>query len=262
MGDRSGHDPKVVSVFEVVGAYFCDTMFNHIYLGAAGAGADRAADEYVRRVRAYVVGVKGDAQCYQNVVEGVHAYFAGVTSYAALSYAEFVDRVVGVCVPAEYFRQLTTAHKDELLSSVVCDLVAALGAYVTRPDVLARVVGGHARAPEATVRAMQDAAVGALTAKRGALFNRFLGAVGEVRDQVPASAVADLKAALRRLVRDKADLAAEVGRLTDALAAARGREAKFHKLLALVRDGRDRGAAAAGAALAAAEAATGIAARH
>ncbi|NBQ43903.1 MAG: hypothetical protein EBU23_15925, partial [Mycobacteriaceae bacterium] len=202
-----GQDPKVISVFEIVASFFVDCFFNHVWHSAktSVAGGSSLTDEYVRRIQAFVSGTKNDSRCYSEVVQGVHHYFTNTTRFTTLSFAEFVDKVVGVCAPAEYFRQFTSADKDELLGSVICDLVANLAATVTRPEMLRRVIDDHARAPEVTVRMLQDAAVGALVAKRGALHNKFLHKMGQARDSVPLDVVEDMKKALRRLVREKAE---------------------------------------------------------
>ena len=115
-----GQDPKVISVFEVVSSYFVDCFFNHVWHSARThvVGGASLTDEYVRRIQAFVTGAKSDPRCYSEVIQGVHTYFTGTTRFTTLSFADFVDRVVGVCVPPEYFGQFTAQDKDELLSSV------------------------------------------------------------------------------------------------------------------------------------------------
>ena len=257
-GQFTNHDPKVISVFEIVSAYFCDTVFNHVYHSAKTnlVGGSSLTDEYVRRVQAYVVGVKSDGRCYSDVVQGVHTYFTGTTRFTTLSFAEFVDRIVGVCVPEEYFRQFSPQDKDELLSSVICDLVSNLAAFVTKPDMLRRVIDGHAVSPEVTIRMLQDAAVHSLVTKRATLHNKFLHKMGQARDTVPMDVVEDMKKALRRLVQEKAEAVArageaeaELGEVKKQLRDARQREAKMLKLVDLLRRGRAEGPAAVGAGL-------------
>lgn len=257
-GQFTNHDPKVISVFEIVSAYFCDTVFNHVYHSAKTnlVGGSSLTDEYVRRVQAYVVGVKSDGRCYSDVVQGVHTYFTGTTRFTTLSFAEFVDRIVGVCVPEEYFRQFSPQDKDELLSSVICDLVSNLAAFVTKPDTLRRVIDGHAVNPEVTIRMLQDAAVHSLVTKRATLHNKFLHKMGQARDTVPMDVVDDMKKALRRLVQEKAEAAARADDAETALGDAKRqlrdlkqREAKLVKLVDLLRRGHAEGAAAVGAGL-------------
>ena len=250
----AGQDPKVISVFEIVASYFVDCYFNHIWHSARVnlAGGTSLTDEYVRRIQAFITGAKNDPRCYSEVIKGVHSYFTGTTRFTALSFADFVDRIVGVCVPAEYFRQFSAQDKDELLSSVICDLVSNLAAGATKPDMLRRIIDNHAVAPEVTVRMLQDIAVGALVAKRASLHNKFLHKMGQARDSVPLDVVEDMKKALRRLVREKAEAVerAEAAEeraegLRDDLRRAKQREAKLRELIALIRAGATGGAAAA-----------------
>ncbi|MCE7958855.1 MAG: hypothetical protein DYH06_13120, partial [Acidobacteria bacterium ACB2] len=248
----------MISVFEIVGSYFVDTLYNHVYSSARAnlSGGSSITDEYTRRVHAYVLGVKNDEQCYGDVVQGVHRFFTGTTRYTALNFADFVDRIVGVCVPDDYFRQFTPQDKDELLSSILCDLVSNLSAFATKPDMLRRIIDEHDRAPEVTIRMLQDAAVNALIAKRSALHNKFLRKAGQARDQVSMDVVDDMKKALRRLVKEKAEAVSRADDAEEAvedlkrqLREAKTREAKMLKLVALLRQGRDVGPAAAGAGL-------------
>ena len=257
-GQFSSHDPRVISVFEIVGAYFTDTVFNHVHHSAKTnlTGGSSLTDEYVRRIQAYVIGVKNDGRCYSDVVQGVHTYFTSTTRFTTLSFAEFVDRIVGVCVPEEYFRQFSPQDKDELLSSVLCDLVSNLAAFATRADMLRRIIDGHATTPEVTIRMLQDAAVNSLITKRATLHNKFLRKMGQARDTVSMDVIDDMKKALRRLVKEKAEAVTRAEEAEDALGDlkkqlrdAKQREAKMLKLVELLRRGREEGPAAVGLGL-------------
>ena len=250
-----GQDPKVLSVFEVIASYFVDCYFNHVWHGArTHVSAGRSlTDEYTSRIQAFVTGTKNDPRCYSEVIQGVHSFFIGTTRFTTLSFAEFVDRIVGVCVPPEYFRQFSAQDKDELLSSVICDLVANLAAGTTKPDMLRRIIDEHSKTPEVTIRMMQDIAVGALITKRSALHNKFLHKMGQARDAVPLDVVEDMKKALRRLVREKTDAEAravqaenELEVAKESLKGSKQREMKLRKLVELLRSGQAAGASSAG----------------
>jgi len=254
----ANHDPKVISVFEIVGSYYTDVVFNHVYASARAnlAGGASITDGYVHGIQAFVLGTKNDERCYADVVQGIHKYFGMTTRYTALSFADFVDRIVGACVPEEYFRQFAPQDKDELLSSILCDLVSNLAAFATKPEILRRIIDEHDRSPMTTIRMLQDAAVNALIAKRASLHNKFLRKAGQARDQVPMDMLDDMKRALRRLAKEKAEAVARAEDAEEALAdlkstlrESKTREAKLHKLVGLLRQGRDLGPAAAGAGL-------------
>jgi hypothetical protein len=257
-GKFSHHDQKVVSVFEVLSAYLTDCYFNHVYRTASDKLAKDASltDNYVRCIQSFAMGIKNDESCYGKLVQSLWRYFTSMTRFTAISFSEFVDRVTENCAPPEYFRQFSTSDKDEILSSMLCDLTINLATYVTRPDMLRRIIDEHRVAPTVTVRMIQDAGVDYLLTKRSALRNEFLKKMGQARDQVPMDAVEDMKKILRRIVKEKAEVAAraniadaECARLRGLLQEMKTRCAKFEKLVQLMQSGKDIGPAAAGAAL-------------
>jgi hypothetical protein len=255
---NANQDPFICSIFEILSAHITETIYHHIYHSAdAQRGRTSLTDEYVRHVQAYVIGIKNDERCYGDVVQGIHKYFTINTRYTTLSFADFVDMVVKVCVPEDYFRQFTTQDKDELLSSIVCDLISSLATYATTPDMLHRTIDGRITGSPVTIRMLQDAGVNALFSKRASIFNSFLKKMGQAREHVSLAAVDDMKRALRRLVKEKAEAVAraedaegEVDELRDRLKKIKAREAKLVKLVELLKAGRDVGPEDAGAALA------------
>ena len=251
MSSNTSHDPKVISVFEIIGAYFTDTVFNHVYHSAKTNITNKSSltDEYVKRINAYVIGVKNDSRCYIDVIQGVHKYFISTTRYTTLSFAEFVDRIVGVCVPEEYFRQFSPSDKDEILSSVVCDLVSNIAVFTTRPDMLRRIIDDHTKSPEVTIRMIQDAAVNSLITKRSILHNKFLKKMGQSRETVSMDIVEDMKKALRRLVSEKNEVTAELNEFKQKLIASKTKEAKLLKLIDLLKRAALEGPAAVGTSL-------------
>jgi len=267
MSNYSNQDPHLISIFEVLGAYVVDTVFNHVYHSATvrRSGEASLTDEYVRHIQAYVTGVKTDAHCYGDVIQGIHKYFINTTRHTTLGFADFVDRVVSVCVPAEYYRQFAVQDKDELLSSIVCDLVSNLAAYATEPKMLLRIIDEHTAASAGvTIRMLQDHALKTLLSKRAEITNKFLKRMGQAREHVSLATVDDMKKVLRRLVKEKAEALA---RAEDAEAAleeadatiedleaqlekAKARERKALQLVNLLKSGKELGPEAAGTALA------------
>jgi hypothetical protein len=256
--NHSSQDPRVISVFEILASYATETVYHHIYHSAETrrASGSSITDEYVRHIQAYVVGVKNDEQCYGDVIQGIHKFFTATTRFTTLSFAEFVDRVVGVCVPPEYFSQFSSQDKDEILSSAVCDMISSLTAYATSPAMLPRIIDSRHSGAAVTIRMLQDAAVNALVSKRAALHNSFLKKMGQARDHVSMDVVDDMKKALRRLVKEKADAVARAEDAEEALEELRSklresktREVKLRKLVDIMKVARDNGPSAAGASL-------------
>lgn len=245
----ASYDPRLISILEILGSHFVDVYFNHVYNSAQThleAGAS-LADEYVRRVQAYIIGVKSDKQCYHVVVQNLHGYFQATTRYTTLSFVDFVELIVQQFIPKEYYDLLKAPEKDESLGSIVADLVSALGAYVATPDMLRRIIDGHDHQPLVTIRMIQNRAVTILLAKRGEIQNSFLRRIGQAKDTVSMDVVDDLKQAIRKLAKQKASLKAQLGaaeervmELEDEVAALKKKDGKCRKLIGLMKAEREQ----------------------
>lgn len=247
---HANHDPRLISILEVLGSYFVDVYYNHVYNSAQTrlkAGAS-LTDEYVRHVQSYIIGVKNDESCYREVVQNLHKYFRQTTRYTTLSFADFVERIVRQFIPAEYYDLLKAPEKDESLGSILADLASALGAHVTSPDMLRRIIDGHDDQPRVTIRMVQDQAVIILLAKRGEIHNSFLRRIGQAKETVSMDVVDDMKRAIRKLVKEKAELQARLSEaedqamgLEDTVGALQKKERKYKKLVQMLKNERELG---------------------
>jgi hypothetical protein len=251
----SPKDARVNSIFEILGAYFCDTFFNHIYRSAHLNTKNNSSltDEYMRRVHAYVIGVKTDKECYSEVVQGIHSYFIGTTRFTTMSFNDFVDNVIKVCVPADYFTQFTQQDKDELLSSIICDLVSNIAIYTTQPDILRKIIDEHKTKAEVTVRMIQDSIISFLTTKRTTIHNKFLQKIGQSREFVSIDTIKDMEKVIKRLVKEKSDLTSNFIALEKSIIDAKQqirdgkiREQKLMRIIELLKIEISKGPAEAG----------------
>jgi len=248
------HDKKLRAVFSLVGSHFVDIYFNHVYTSAQShaQGGGSLPNEYARQLGTSTVGVKRDKRVYRAVVKNLHRYFQSFTQYEAVSFGDFVDAIITQLVPKEYYELLTADQKDEFLSSTICDLVAGLGAYMTTPDLLLRVIDHHDAEAQVTIGMAQKEATAILMRTRGETHNKFLRRAGQAKDTTPVGTVTKLIEQVRKLAHDKAHLIAKVRSLETTVAdleaeaaAQRAREQKYRKLLRLLQTERAQGLDAA-----------------
>jgi hypothetical protein len=240
------HDAKIISIFEILGAYFTDVIFNHIYGSAktkSGINATSITEEFTNHINAYIFGIKNDNKCYSSVIQQVHRYFMAHTRFTIMSFAEFVDKVISVITPETYFSQLTISEKDELLGNLICDLVAGLAVFVTKPDMLRRIIDNHKESPIVTIRMIQDAAVSNLITKRDSIKNKFLEITAESQGTVSIETLDKMKSLISNLVREKAEITAKnqklenlVEMLKQKIEEGKTREGKLTKMITLMRD--------------------------
>lgn len=244
----ASYDKRLISILEIISAHFVNIYYNHVHRSSALKATGSHTDEYVRQVQAFIVGVKTDEQSYHQVVQLLHEYFRQTTRYATLSFGDFVEQITQQFIPKEFFDALKMPEKDETLNSIIADLVSSLGAEVTKPESLQRIIDEHNDRPHVTIRMLQDKGVTILLAKRGEIHNMFLRRIGQAKDTVSMDIVEDLKAAIRKLVKQKASVLSSLGEaeervmeLEDEVAAFKAREAKFKKLIKMLQDERSKG---------------------
>jgi hypothetical protein len=239
------YDPKLVSILDVVGSYFVSIYYNDVYVTAKAKIAPRGSltDSYVGSVKAIMLAIKTDKNAYHTFVKNLHQYFRKVTSFATLAFGSFVDKIVRQFIPPEYYDLLKNEEKDETLGSIITDLAANLGSYATEPKMLRRIIDNHDVSPGVTIRMLQDKSIEILLAKRGDIHNGFLRKIGQARDTVSVDLVNDLKQAIRKLVKEKSELKADVGhlsaenqRLLKQTRSIKAREAKFLKLIKMLKE--------------------------
>lgn len=249
----AGYDRKMITTFEVVVAYFVDIVYNHIYRHAGTTQSKKSdesslTDEYRKQVHAYVVGVKTDERCFKDTTTGLHGFFSAY--YPMPSYASFVDWIVKYFVPEDYFAMMKIPERDEMMSSIICELVAGIAVFATKPEMLQRIIDARDSQREVTTRMMQDHGITVLISKRDVIYNQFLKRVGQARETVPMDMIDDMKKALRRLAREKADERAkalmalnELKKLRETIRQFRIRETKFKQLIERMRSGPRHGSA-------------------
>lgn len=210
----ANYDKKLISTFEVIGAYFVDIVYNTIYNSASVHRGDKSiTDEYKKHIQAFIMAVKNDRNAYSNRIIQLHNYFTGTTGFVTMSFNTFVDTIVAQFVPENYYDLYTQEEKDEILSSVICNLVTGLGVYATTPELLSWIIDKHGLNHNVTTRRLQDHAIIILLTKRDEIHNKLLGESSQVKEVVSISVVENLHKAIKRLVKDKAHLTAKVHKL-------------------------------------------------
>jgi hypothetical protein len=243
---------SVVTLFGTVGSYFVDCYYKHIFASASAAvGNGSLADEYVKQVQSYVVGIKTDSRYYNIVLNEARKMYSIVSSQ--IGYAEFVNLLVSSCTPKEYYIHFTSEVKDEILGSIICNLVSGLAAFVTTPEILPRVLDTRYRISKSSalevVQVLQEKAVRILMEERTNLYNKFLKKQGQVRDIRSSDEYENMQKAIRTLVRQKSDLTVSLKEAVNMLKKSKATETKLRRYIELIQSSKERGPAVVGATM-------------
>jgi hypothetical protein len=198
MSSFSNYDPKIITIYEILGSYFTDILFNHIYL--TSKNTKNVIDEYVKNVKNYVSGLKNNIEYYNKIVKEIHQYFLKNVGkkFTDLTFANFIYRIVSISVPEDHYSQLTHSDKEDIFSNIVCELIAHLAAFVTTHNMLQLIIVQHTKNSKTTIRSIQDSAVNFLIEKRALLHNKFVKTVGEVKEHTSVAFTEDLKKLLKK----------------------------------------------------------------
>jgi hypothetical protein len=253
-------------IFSIAGSHFVDIYYNHVYESSKKSlpRGHPIQTEYSGQVQTYIIGVKGDKKIYKAVLANLYDYFrfpfSGRPSrYEMLTFAQFVDLYVKQFVPPDYFAIMTSDAKDEILSLVICSLVAGLGAYMTSTDLLLRTIDHHDDMAQQTIRMAQNKAIEIQRGTQIDIENKFLRKAGEVRETLAPESLAKVRDTIRSLVETKVrqegrirKLEEEVTELEQQLGEYRDRDIKSRKLIQMLKAEREHGlVGAAGAHLSA-----------
>lgn len=166
---------------EIVGTYFVDVYFNHIYSTAANnfkeGDSGSITTTYQHYVTAYAAAFRDDQQTYTQIVEQIYKYASNYSRDnigASLGFNQFVDGIVSLMVPKEFFPSLTVPEKDRFLQKVLTNLVDKFSVYCTRNDMLQEIIDKRHQQPKITLQNMQDYAIVILKGEQVSSLNKFI----------------------------------------------------------------------------------------
>jgi hypothetical protein len=234
--DRN-HNKKMKSVFEIIGSYVTDIMFNHIFNSAKTSASKHSSitDEYKRKVQVYMMGVKTEEKCYQTVIVNMHKYFTSMTRHTTMDFNDFVNLITSQLMPKEYYSFLNTSNKDELLNSSVTELISNISGYVTSPEILRKIIDFHDSQHKITIQMIKDRCVDILITKRETVYNQFLKKIGQSKDTELGGSTIRLKNALDKTLKEKEKLKSENVKLLSRLEESLQKEEKYVRLIRLIK---------------------------
>jgi len=231
-------DKNTIYLFEVIGSFFTDIFFNHIYVNAKIKLPKEASllDEYIKKIQLYLIGIKNNKKCYLNVMHNLLTYYNNITE-SSISYSVFINLIINRIIPNNFIEQLTDFNKQELVSNIICDLVSNLALYIATPNIIKHVIEEHTIHPEDTIRILQDYSIHILITKKINILNKFLKETGEIQDTTdnPSYAIIELKKIIKQLLYEKNELIEEQSILKKQIEKSKKVEEKLRRLIELLQ---------------------------
>ena len=207
--NRDNYDNEFIIMSERINSYFISIFFNNIYNTASqNIKSKRSAvgDEYRRLIGGYVIAYKTLSKSYDNVTDKLYRYYqiaSGTSNVSIVNFPSFISHIVEYFVPPEFFRDLTTSDREDLMNNILVDLVSALGVYVTTPELLRNIIDHHSSRSKETIISMQDHCLAFMQTKKEVIHNKFLMVNSEAKDVVSMDIVENMKNTMRDLLKTK-----------------------------------------------------------
>lgn len=211
------HDQHQVTVFDVIGSFFVEIYYNHLYNLAVRKVRDIHSDTSITRlyrshVMIYTEALVKEGKAYNDTVAKLHIYFREHTRFRFYTLVEFIEHVVKYFVPEDYVPALRSRDQDEILSQVICDLVKRLSVRVTLPEVIVQVIDQRKQRGRETVAVLQDFCIDCLINKQNHVISKFLQEHNGVRYDDQSLMIEKLRQTLRAQVKENAEVKAALAR--------------------------------------------------
>jgi hypothetical protein len=228
-------DPKVIYLFEIIGSYFTDVIFNHIYNNAKLKLEKNKSlvDEYIKKLQLYVIGIKSNVKCYDTVIKGLHKYYLNITSTAS-SLEIFNNIIIEACIPDTFANQISNTGKDEIVSNILCELASNLIVYASSAALIHQIINTHSEKATEVIRQLQDFSIQILVTKKISILNKFLKETGQISNSQFNEMINNLKDIIKKLAMEKNELIAINKELELRCDEYKEKEEKMNKLISLL----------------------------
>lgn len=223
-------DRKTRSKMSILGTYFVNVMYNHLYISAkdrvkSGDKSTSLTDELRAAVASYVTGVTTNTKYYIKTIKELHQWWQIHTNDNTISLTEFQETIVSTFVPNEYINNLNNKQKDQFMMKIIYAAVRVFAGEFIKPTNLFRTIDDHIN--ENNPKVLTDIIINILSNEREKIHYSFTKQITGKTGSIDMELIENLKSQLKKSVmakcklettiekykKDKEELADEVKRL-------------------------------------------------
>lgn len=171
--DRNSYSKKTLDTFEVIGSYFVDIYYNHLYLEAKKLKNERSVnnitDGYKHGLNAYLQGID-NPKLYKKTLIDLHKFFIA-SGFSSISFSEYLERMTQEFIPQDYYESVSNPQKISILKLVLCQSNKIFIEKIVR-NYMKMIIDEHMEADN--VRVLQDEFIDILLLQREGMYDRFI----------------------------------------------------------------------------------------
>jgi hypothetical protein len=257
--EKSSYSSRTISIYQIVGAYFVDVYYNHIYAEAIkfknSGRVNSITEGYRHGTFAFLSALDSKSKStykpskYNTLLVGINEYFIKHTCFSSLTLGECMDKIVREFIPDDYFKALDNDQKRNVLRKVLTNTLREFTKVVIEEFLLA-IIDNHEELEN--IEAMKERIVDLFIDEREKIFHDFITSHSNTsNDKVDRKFAEKMKAEIIKLNEEKLQLLALIksqkeeidvrkGQLSKVLTKYRKVEGNYKNVLAEYRVSREK----------------------
>lgn len=171
--DRENYSQRTLETFEIMGAYYVDIFYNHLYnearkLKSAG-NVSSVTEGYKHTLNAFLQSLS-NPKLYKKSITGIHHYFITI-GFSSISFGRCIDRITCEFIPDDFFQSLSSAKKMGILKMVINQSIKSFTRKIVNSHMI-KIIDFHKN--KDNVRILQDDFIDCLIMEREGMYQRFI----------------------------------------------------------------------------------------
>lgn len=172
---KDKYNSKTLDICELIGSYFVDIFYNHLYSTAkkqAAKNQTTTTQEYKNSIISYTEAINTNHKYYKQTVDSLHAWFKVNTSHLAITLDQFQLMIIKEFVPQQFINELAQKDMDIILSEIITKTAIDFGIMVSKPQHIKQIIDSHK--DDVNVKFFQNEILDILLERRDIIFNKFI----------------------------------------------------------------------------------------
>jgi hypothetical protein len=171
--DKSTYSRKTLETFEMIGAYYVDLFYNHLYFEAKKLRNDKVVgsitEGYKHTLTSFLQGIE-DPKLYKKSLLAMHTFFID-NGFASISFTQCIERVTREFIPEDYYESVINSKKNSILRSVLSNVNKTFILKLVN-SYFGMIIDQHNESDNA--RVLQDEFIDLLLMEKESMYKRFI----------------------------------------------------------------------------------------
>ena len=181
MFDRNSYTQRTISIYQIVGAYFVDVYYNHLYVAAVKlknqGKVPSITEGYKHATYAFISTLDNKSKStykvehYTKLLTEINNYFILWTSYNSLTLSDCIDKIVKEFIPNDFHQNLDKDQKRNILRTILINSIKEFTKIIIT-EYLSTIIDNHD--DPANTDLLKERIIDIFIAERESMYHKFL----------------------------------------------------------------------------------------